>query len=72
MKKYLIVVEKTSTGYSAYSTDLDGCVSTGATRQEVESQMQEAIAFHLDGIARSGQPVPEPHTYSAYVEVAAH
>jgi predicted RNase H-like HicB family nuclease len=71
MKKYLIVVEETGSGYSAYSPDLDGCVATGATREEVESQMREAIAFHLEGMALSGQPVPEPHTYSAYVEVPA-
>jgi predicted RNase H-like HicB family nuclease len=50
MKKYLIVIEETSTGYSAYSPDLEGCVSTGHTRQEVEKNMQEAIAFHLDGL----------------------
>ena len=72
MKKYLIVVEKTGTGYSAYSTDLDGCVTTGATRQEVEIQMQEAISFHLEGMARNGEPIPEPRTYSAYVEIPAH
>jgi len=71
MKKYLIVVEETRSGYSAYSPDLDGCVATGSTRDEVESQMREAIAFHLEGMARCGQPVPEPHTYSAYVEVPA-
>jgi predicted RNase H-like HicB family nuclease len=71
MKKYLIVAEKTDTGYSAYSPDLDGCVATGNTRPEVESQMQEAIAFHLEGMARSGEPIPEPRTYSAYVEVPA-
>lgn len=71
MKKYLIVVEQTGTGYSAYSPDLDGCVATGKTREEVESQMQEAIAFHLDGMARNGDPIPEPHSYSAYVEVPA-
>ena len=71
MKKYLIVIEETHTGYSAYSPDLDGCVATGATREEVESQMREAIAFHLEGMARSGQPVPEPRTYSAYIEVPA-
>ena len=71
MKKYLIVVEETSTGYSAYSPDLDGCVATGATREEVESQMREAISFHLDGMAQNGQAVPEPHTYSVYVEVPA-
>ncbi len=72
MKKYLIVVEQTGSGYSAYSPDLDGCVATGKTRDEVEREMQEAIAFHLEGIARSGGSIPEPRTYSAYVEVAAH
>jgi len=71
MKRYLIVVEETGTGYSAYSPDLDGCVATGATREEVESEMREAISFHLDGMAQNGQAVPEPHTYSAYVEVPA-
>jgi predicted RNase H-like HicB family nuclease len=70
MKKYLIVVEKTGTGYSAYSPDLDGCVATGETREEVEGQMREAIAFHLEGMTRNGQPLPEPHTYSAYVEIS--
>jgi len=45
--------------------------SNGSTREEVESQMREAIEFHLEGMARSGQLVPEPHTYSAYVEVSA-
>jgi predicted RNase H-like HicB family nuclease len=71
MKKYLIVIEKTGTGYSAYSPDLDGCVATGETRNEVEHQMQEAITFHLEGMARSGQPLPEPQASSAYVEVPA-
>jgi predicted RNase H-like HicB family nuclease len=69
MKKYLIVVEETSTGFSAYSPDLPGCVSTGATRDDVERNMHEAIAFHLDGLREEGEPVPEPRTYSAYVEL---
>jgi predicted RNase H-like HicB family nuclease len=71
MKKYLIVIEKTGTGYSAYSPDLDGCVATGTTREDVEREMQEAIAFHLEGMAQSGEPIPEPLVYSAYVEVPA-
>jgi hypothetical protein len=33
--------------------------------------MREAIAFHLDGLREEGQAVPEPHTYSAYVELPA-
>lgn len=69
MKKYLIVIEPTQTGFSAYSPDLPGCVSTGGTREEVEQNMKDAIAFHLDGLREDGQDVPEPHTYSAYVEL---
>ena len=64
MKKYLVVIEKTATGYSAYSPDLEGCIATGKTRDEVEREMQEAIEFHLEGIARNGDPIPEPRTYS--------
>ena len=71
MKKYLIVVEQTGTGFSAYSPDLEGCVATGLTRAEVESQMQGAIAFHLESMVRDGHPIPEPHTYSSYVEIPA-
>ena len=71
MKKYLVVIEETPTGYSAYSPDLDGCVATGRTREEVEREMQEAIEFHLEGMARNGDSIPEPRTYSRYVEVPA-
>jgi predicted RNase H-like HicB family nuclease len=71
MKKYLIVIERTETGYSAYSPDLPGCVSTGRTREDVEKSMHEAIALHLDGLREEGQIVPEPHTYSAYIELPA-
>lgn len=67
--KYLIIIEKTETGYSAYSPDLPGCVSTGATREETEKNMREAIEFHLEGLRLEGGPIPQPSTQSAYVEV---
>lgn len=69
--KYLIVMEPTSTGFSAYSPDLPGCVSTGATREEVERNMQEAIKLHLEGLREEGYSVPEPNTLSSYVEIPA-
>ena len=69
--KYLIVVEKTGTGYSAYSPDIDGCAATGATRDEVENNMREAVAFHLEGLAAENVQVPEPRSYSNYLEVTA-
>jgi predicted RNase H-like HicB family nuclease len=71
MKKYLIVIEKTGTGYSAYSPDLPGCISTGATRDEIEKNMEEAIEFHVDGLRQNGYAIPEPQSYSRYVEVLA-
>ena len=69
--KILIVVERTGTGYSAYSPDIEGCVATGATREEVERVMRDAIGFHLDGLKADGVAVPELRTYATYVDVAA-
>ena len=69
--RHLEVIEPTETGFSAYSPDLPGCVSTGATREEVKQNMQEAIELHLDGLREEGYPVPAPSTSSAYVEVTA-
>jgi predicted RNase H-like HicB family nuclease len=68
--KYLIILEKTTTGYSAYSPDLLGCVSTGVTPEETVQNMQEAIEFHIDGLKLEGLPIPKPQTQSAYVEIA--
>ena len=69
--KYLVFIEKTQTGYSAYSPDVLGCVSTGATLEEVNENMQEAIEFHIDGLIEEGLEIPKPSTYSAYAEIAA-
>lgn len=71
MKEYLIVVEKTDTGYSAYSPDLPGCISTGNTSDDVELNMREAIEFHVEGLKLEGDTVPEPTAYSAYVQISA-
>jgi predicted RNase H-like HicB family nuclease len=71
MKRYLVVVEQTETGYSAYSPDLPGCIATGSTREEVEANMREAIEFHIEGLRLEGYPVPEPTSESTYINVAA-
>jgi predicted RNase H-like HicB family nuclease len=71
MQRYLIVLEPTPTGFSAYSPDLPGCVATGPTRPEVEVNMREAILLHLDGLREDGEPVPPGQTIATYVEVAA-
>jgi predicted RNase H-like HicB family nuclease len=58
--RYAIVIEKAQSNYSAYVPDLPGCVATGATVEEVESQIREAIEFHLEGLREDGLPPPHP------------
>jgi len=69
--KILVVVERTETGYSAYSPDLPGCAATGASRTDVERTMRGAIEMHLEGLRAVGVAVPKPHAYATVVEVAA-
>jgi predicted RNase H-like HicB family nuclease len=70
MNRYLIVIEETQTGFSAYSPDLDGCIAAGSTREEVEQNMKENIKFHLDGLKEDHLPIPMPHSFSTYLEIS--
>lgn len=69
--RYAIVIEKAESNYSAYVPDLPGCVATGATVEEVESQIREAIEFHLDGMREDGVTIPPPVSKVEYVDIAA-
>jgi len=69
MKQYLVVFEKTNSNYSAYSPDLPGCIATGKTRREVERNIREAIAVHLEGMKEDGIIPPEPTSFTELVEV---
>jgi predicted RNase H-like HicB family nuclease len=71
MRRYVILIEPSASGFSAYSPDLPGCVATGATRADVERSMHDAVELHLEGLRENGEPVPPPSTFAAYVEVAA-
>jgi predicted RNase H-like HicB family nuclease len=64
------VIEKAQGNYSAYVPDLPGCIATGATPDEVESEIRSAIEFHLDGLREDGLPVPEPVSRVEYMEVS--
>ena len=68
--RYAVVIEKAEGNYSAYVPDLLGCVATGATIAEVESEIREAIIFHLDGLREDGLAVPPGASQVEYVEVA--
>ena len=68
---YLVVIEPTNTGFSAYSPDLDGCVATGATIEDVQKNMQEAIELHVEGLRAEGFDVPSPRSQAAFINIAA-
>jgi predicted RNase H-like HicB family nuclease len=66
--RYAIVIEKTHGNYSAYVPDLPGCVATGETVAAMESEIRDAIRFHIDGLKEDGLPVPQPTSLADYVE----
>ncbi len=69
--RYAIVIENAGSNYSAYVPDLPGCVATGASVEEAEREIRDAIEFHLEGMREDGIAIPEPSSDVRYVEVAA-
>lgn len=67
MHRFLIVIEKAESNYSAYSPDLPGCVATGSSREETERNMVQAIQMHVDGLREDGLPVPESASTAEFV-----
>lgn len=69
--RYAIVIEKAESNYSAYVPDLPGCIATGATVEEAEARIREAIEFHLEGMREDGVSIPAPVSKVEYVDIAA-
>lgn len=69
--RYAIVIEKAAQNYAASVPDLPGCVATGATIEETEIMIREAIEFHLEGLRTDNLPIPPPSSQVEYVEVSA-
>jgi predicted RNase H-like HicB family nuclease len=69
--QYLVIVEKGPTSYGAYVPDLPGCVAAADSRDGVLTLIREAIEMHIEGLREDGQPIPEPSSFSAVVDVKA-
>lgn len=70
-RRYPVVIEQTTTGYSAYSPDVAGCAAVGDREEETRQNFQDALIAHFEAMREVGEPIPEPHTSVDYVEVAA-
>lgn len=67
--KYMVVIERSKTGYGAYVPDLPGCVAAADTREETLRLIKEAIEFHIEGLREAGEPIPEPASAGEIIEV---
>ena len=68
MRKYLVIYEKTKTGYSAYVPDLPGVIATGKTKPIVEKNIFGAIQFHIEGLKEENMRIPKAHAESEILE----
>ena len=64
MRKYLVIFEKTETGYSAFVPDLPGCIATGDTKEKIEETIYSAIQFHLEGMKEDNIEIPKGNAES--------
>lgn len=69
MSRFLIIIEKGDTNYSAYAPDLPGCIATGKTLEEVKTNMRQAIRMHLEGMLEDQEPLPVPQTTADYLDI---
>jgi len=57
MERVKVTVELSENNYSAYLDMLPGCVSTGKTFDELKSNIQEAVKFHLETSREFGDEI---------------
>ncbi len=66
---YCIEVGRIANNHCACVPDLPGCIAAAATPEAVESEIREAICFHVDGLHADGESVPESaEPFDAFTE----
>ena len=69
--RYTVILEHGENSWGAHVPDLPGCVAVGESREEALMLIQDAIAFHIEGLKEQGLPVPEPRSEGEVVDVGA-
>jgi predicted RNase H-like HicB family nuclease len=70
MSRYVALIEKTSTSYSAHAPDLSGCIATGQTLEQTRLRMAKAMEAHLQAMREDGDPIPVPSHSAGMLEAA--
>ncbi len=58
--QFIIMIRRTSTGYSVDAPDVEGCVATGLTVEHAKQMMEQALTLHLEMMQESGERIPVP------------
>ena len=66
---YAVIFEQSKHNWAAYVPDLPGCVTTGASLEETEQNIREAIEGHIQTLREFGESVPEPTSLAKQIEV---
>jgi predicted RNase H-like HicB family nuclease len=67
--KYLVIYEKSATGWGAYAPDLPGLSIAAKTLDEAKDLIREAIEFHLEGMREPGDAIPAPSGTTEYITI---
>ena len=70
MYRFLVIIEEGDNSYGAYPPDLPGCVAVGRTREEVEKNMREAIAMHIQGMLEDNEPIPNSCNDAEFMDIS--
>jgi predicted RNase H-like HicB family nuclease len=71
MTEFTIVIEDAGSNYAAYAPDVPGCIATGASVDEVTSNLRQAIAEHLEVLRTMGENIPVPHSRAAVIQISS-
>lgn len=67
MSGYVVIIERSGTGFGAYAPELPGVGVVGDTLEEVERLAREAVELHLASLREHGEPIPEPSAIASTV-----
>ena len=68
--RYTVVYEQGDTSWGAYVPDLPGRTAVGASHEEVEVLIHEAVSAYLDDVREAGRPIPRPGSATGLIDVA--
>lgn len=52
-----VIIEKTSTGFSAYAKEIEGLATVGSSISEIKNNFNEVLEYHVEYLQEQGESV---------------